>query len=228
MTDTPLVKRMRLLVDPIASDLDLDVYDIEQRGGTLRVTLDTRPGSPGSISIDQLALATRLLNRELEHDDPVPGKYTLEVTSPGVERSLRIPAHYQREIGKTIAVRLADVTAEQRRIEGVLVAADDRTATIRIVRGADIVDQVVEIAAVDRARTVFEWGPQPKPGKVAGTKKTVPAKPSARKSTGKPAAKPAAGKAKKVKPAAKRAALKQQPTETAPSETVPETIKEPS
>lgn len=221
MTDTPLVKRMRLLVDPIASDLDLDVYDIEQRGGTLRVTLDTRPGSPGSISIDQLALATRLLNRELEHDDPVPGKYTLEVTSPGVERSLRLPAHYQREIGKTIAIRLSDVTAEQRRIEGVLVAADDRTATIRITQGAEIVDQVVEIAAVDRARTVFEWGPQPKPGKASGAKKTVPAKRSAGKA-GKPAARPAAAKAKKPKPAAKRAALKQ------PTETVPEIIKEPS
>ena len=226
MTDTPLVKRMRLLVDPIASDLDLDVYDIEQRGGTLRVTLDTRPGSPGSISIDQLALATRLLNRELEHDDPVPGKYTLEVTSPGVERSLRIPAHYQREIGKTIAVRLADVTAEQRRLEGVLVAADDRTATIRVAQGAEIVDQVVEIAAVDRARTVFEWGPKPKPGKASGAKKTVPAKRSAGNTAGKPDARPAA-KAKKPKPAAKRAAPKQ-PTETAPSETVPETIKEPS
>lgn len=221
MTDTPLVKRMRLLVDPIASDLDLDVYDIEQRGGTLRVTLDTRPGSPGSISIDQLALATRLLNRELEHDDPVPGKYTLEVTSPGVERSLRLPAHYQREIGKTIAIRLSDVTAEQRRIEGVLVAADDRTATIRITQGAEIVDQVVEIAAVDRARTVFEWGPQPKPGKASGAKKTVPAKRSAGKA-GKPDARPAAAKAKKPKPAAKRAALKQ------PTETVPEIIKEPS
>jgi ribosome maturation factor RimP len=221
MTDTPLVKRMRLLVDPIASDLDLDVYDIEQRGGTLRVTLDTRPGSPSSISIDQLALATRLLNRELEHDDPVPGKYTLEVTSPGVERSLRLPAHYQREIGKTIAIRLSDVTAEQRRIEGVLVAADDRTATIRITQGAEIVDQVVEIAAVDRARTVFEWGPQPKPGKASGAKKTVPAKRSAGKA-GKADARPAAAKAKKPKPAAKRAALKQ------PTETVPEIIKEPS
>jgi ribosome maturation factor RimP len=217
MTDTPLVKRVRVLVDPIASDLDLDVYDIEQRGGTLRVTLDTRPGSPGSISIDQLALATRLLNRELEHNDPVPGKYTLEVTSPGVERSLRLPAHYRREIGKTIAIRLADVTAEQRRIEGVLIAADDRTATIRVTDGAEIVDQVVEIASVDRARTVFEWGPQPKPGKAAGTKQ-VPAKGSA--TTKKSAGKPAAGKAKKKKPAAKRAALKQQ--------TMPETIKEPS
>ena len=47
MSDTPMIQRVRELVDPIASDLDLDVYDVEQRGGTLRVTLDTRPGIAG-------------------------------------------------------------------------------------------------------------------------------------------------------------------------------------
>ena len=132
MTDTPMIQRVRELVDPIATDLDLDVYDIEQRGGTLRVTLDTRPGTPGSVDLEQLSLATRLISRELDHADPVPGRYTLEVTSPGVERSLRTPAHFQREIGKTVNVRLANVDAEQRRLEGVLVAADERTATIRV------------------------------------------------------------------------------------------------
>lgn len=193
MTETPLVQRVRALVEPIAADLALDVYDIEQRGGTLRVTLDTAPGSPGSVSIDQLALATRLINRELDHNDPVPGKYTLEVTSPGVERSLRLPVHFQREIGKTVAVRLADVTAEQRRIEGVLVAADERTATIRVTTKDDIVDRVVEIAAVDRARTVFEWGPQPKPGKATGAKKTA-------KSSSKPSGAPSGTPRKQAAP----------------------------
>jgi ribosome maturation factor RimP len=164
-TDTPLVQRVRAIVDPIAADLVLDVYDIEQRGGTLRVTLDTPPGSPGGVDLDQLALATRLISRELDHTDPVPGSYTLEVTSPGVERSLRTPAHFQREIGKTVTIRLADVSADQRRIEGVLVAADDRTATIRVAEGSELVDRTVEISGIDRARTVFEWGPQPKPGK---------------------------------------------------------------
>ncbi len=135
MTETPMIQRVRELVDPIATDLDLDVYDIEQRGATLRVTLDTRPGNPGSIDLEQLSLATRLISRELDHTDPVPGKYTLEVTSPGVERSLRTPAHFQREIGKTISVRLANVEADQRRLEGLLVAADDSTATIRVESG---------------------------------------------------------------------------------------------
>ncbi len=99
MTESPVIRRVRDLVEPIASDLQLDLYDVEQRGGTMRVTLDTPPGSEGSVDLDQLALATRLISRELDHSDPIPGKYTLEVTSPGVERTLRTPAHFQREGG---------------------------------------------------------------------------------------------------------------------------------
>jgi ribosome maturation factor RimP len=176
MIDTPMIQRVRELVDPIASDLDLDVYDVEQRGGTLRVTLDTRPGASGSVDLEQLSLATRLISRELDHADPVPGRYTLEVTSPGVERSLRTPAHFQREIGKTVSVRLANVEAEQRRVEGVLVAADERTATIRVDASGEAVDHVVAIDSIDRARTVFVWGPQPKPGKPGSRKQTASAK----------------------------------------------------
>ena len=89
--DGPVVARVRDLVAPIASDLGLDLYDVEQRGGTLRVTLDTPPGSDERRRPRQLALATRLVSRELDHDDPVPGHYTLEVTSPGVERACARP-----------------------------------------------------------------------------------------------------------------------------------------
>ena len=172
MTDTPMIQKVRALVDPIATDLQLDIYDIEQRGGTLRVTLDTRAGTPGSVDMEQLSLATRLISRELDHADPVPGRYTLEVTSPGVERTLRTPAHFQREVGKTVNVRLANVDAEQRRLEGVLIAADERTATIRVEAAGEAVDHTVDIDSIDRARTVFVWGPQPKPGK-PGSRKQV-------------------------------------------------------
>ena len=98
-TDTPVIRRVRELVEPIASDLQLDLYDIEQRGATLRITLDAPAASGGNVDLDQLALATRLISREFDHHDPIPGKYTLEVTSPGVERTLRTPAHFQREVG---------------------------------------------------------------------------------------------------------------------------------
>lgn len=166
VTDTDVCERVRAIVAPIASDLSLEVYDVERRGGTMRVTLDTPPGSPGGVDLDTLALATRLVSRELDEADPIPGRYTLEVTSPGVERTLRTPAHFRREVGKTVQLRLRDTPADDRRIEGVLVAADERTATIRVEdpsSGAPV-DREIALDLIDRARTVFVWGPAPKPG----------------------------------------------------------------
>ena len=149
------------------------MYDVEQRGGTLRVTLDTPAGSTGGVTLDTLALATRLLSRELDHTDPVPGRYTLEVSSPGLERSMRTPAHFRREVGKRVTLRLTGVASDRRRLDGVLVAADDTTITVRTgdaeVPGSD--ERVVPYDQIDRARTVFEWGPAPKPG---GPKKQKP------------------------------------------------------
>lgn len=173
--DGPVIERVRSLVAPIAADLDLDLYDVEQRGGTLRVTLDTRPGSASGVDLDTIALATRLVSRELDHTDPVPGRYTLEVTSPGLERPLRTPAHFQREVGKRVTIRLTGASNDQRRLDGVLTAADDSGVTVRtdehpghasgdLGDEAATTERTVPYERIDRARTVFEWGPAPKPG----------------------------------------------------------------
>jgi ribosome maturation factor RimP len=161
MADGPVLERVRALVAPIASDLQLDLYDIEQRGGTLRVTLDALPGADGGVDLEQLALATRLISRELDHHDPVPGKYTLEVSSPGIERPLRRPEHFGRVVGQRVNVRLvAADSSGQRRYDGTLTHADDSTITIT----TDTATAVIPIAQVERAKTVFDWTPPPKPG----------------------------------------------------------------
>ena len=178
MSDNSTLERVRALVLPIVSDLRLDLYDLEFRGGTLRVTIDTPPGSEGGVDLDTIALATRLISKDLDAHDPVPGHYTLEVTSPGLERTLRTPDHYRREIGKTVAIRLRDTAGDARRVQGVLVAADDTTATVLLdTPAADgATERVLPYSQIDRARTVFVWGPAPKPGSRA-------AKPGARTAT---------------------------------------------
>jgi ribosome maturation factor RimP len=159
-TELPVLARVRELVVPIATDLGLDVYDIEQRGSTLRITLDTPTGTDAGVTLDVLALASRLMSKELDQHDPIPSRYTLEVTSPGVERTLRTPAHFRREVGKVVAIRLANVEAEQRRVQGVISAADDDSVTIQAADG----ERRIAFTDIDRAKTVFEWGGQPKPG----------------------------------------------------------------
>ena len=63
MSASTEIDRVHALVAPIAADLQLDVYDIERRGATVRITLDTPPGSDGGITLDSLSLATRLISR---------------------------------------------------------------------------------------------------------------------------------------------------------------------
>jgi ribosome maturation factor RimP len=167
MSDT-IVERVTRMVAPLVRDMQLDLYDVELRGGTLRITVDTLPGAPSGIDIDTLALVTRMISRDFDHDDPMPGHYTLEVTSPGLERSLRTPAHFQREVGKEVAIRLRDTAGADRRVHGVLVAATDTEATVRL---DDQSERTVPYAQIDRAKTVFVWGPAPKPGKQPRAKK---------------------------------------------------------
>ena len=161
MTENSELARVREIVEPIASDLDLEVYDIERRGVTVRVTLDTQPGSDGGITLDNLSLATRLISREIDHEDPINTRFTLEVTSPGLERQLRTQRHFQREVGKEVTVRFRDPNADPRRIDGELIAADDTNVTMLLDDGTECSFTIDE---VDKARTMFEWGPGPKPG----------------------------------------------------------------
>ena len=162
-----VVDTVTSMVAPILSDLSLELYDLEFAGGILRVTIDTPAGGPAGVDIDQISLVTRLLGRELDHNEnAVPGRFTLEVTSPGLERTLRTPAHFSREIGKDVNVRLRSDIDGRRRLNGTLVAATDITATIRLLEDLAIgpIDVTVSIADIEKARTVFVWAPTPKPG----------------------------------------------------------------
>jgi len=170
--ESAIERRLHSLIDPIVADLALDLYDLDYAGGVLKVTVDTPPGSPGGIDVDTLAQCTRLISRELDHSDPIPGHYTLEVSSPGLERTLRTPRHFQREVGKEVSIRLRNVENGERRITGLLVAADDQAATVRVMGPqAESTDQ-----------TVFVWEAAPKPGKSGGKKPRATADSGARKS----------------------------------------------
>lgn len=163
-----VVAKVTSMVAPLLADLKLDLYDIEFRGGTLRITIDTPPGSDHGVDMEQVAFVTRMVSRDLDHDDPMPGHYTLEVSSPGLERTLRIPAHFAREIGKTVALRLRDTGGGDRRLSGVLIASTGDEITIRL-DDAALTERVVRLDHIDRAKTVFIWGPAPKPGTGSGT-----------------------------------------------------------
>ncbi len=154
-------EKVRDLAEPVCAADGVELVDVELAGGVLTVTVDR----DGGLDLDALAGFTRRISRLLDDDDPVPGRYTLEVSTPGLERKLRTPAHFRRAVGQSVNVRTVAGTEAGRRVRGVLVAADDDGITVG--PDADTPDgpsRTVAYDQVERARTVFEWGPSPKPG----------------------------------------------------------------
>ena len=161
MTTGSVIDTVTGLLVPIVSDLGLELYDVEFAGGVLKVSIDTPPGQEAGVTLDQITLVTRLLGRDLDHSDVVPGKYTLEVTSPGLERTLRTPEHFQREIGKVVNIRLTEQLDGRRRVQGKLTASTQDSCTVADAESRT--DVVVPFHLIDKARTVFVWAPTPKP-----------------------------------------------------------------
>ena len=98
---------------------------------------------------------------------PVPISYTLEVTSPGLERPLRTPTHFRGALGATVSVRTHPNVEGDRRAHGTLVAADDNTIIVRLDEGDQ--ERILRYGDIERARTVFVWGPAETNQKPAAT-----------------------------------------------------------
>jgi ribosome maturation factor RimP len=142
----------------------LELVDIVIGGAQVQVVVDR----PGGVDLEALADAKQKASRVLDELDPFPGAYTLEVSSPGLERRLRTPAHFARAVGETVSVRTLADAGVLRRVSGVLAASDDAGFTLE---GDGVPEGSMRIAydQVERARTVFEWGPDraAKPGRGA-------------------------------------------------------------
>ena len=149
-------ERVRQLVEPLVADLGATVYDVEHSGGVLRILLQRAEGLDMSV----LTRATRAISAELDAADPLPGSYTLEVSSPGLERPLRTPEHYRGAVGEQVKLKLRAGVEGDRRLEGELVAVSEQDVTVRTDQG----ERSVALSDVDRARTHVEWAPPPKPG----------------------------------------------------------------
>lgn len=147
-------------LSPVLEARGLDLVDVELHGAQLTVFVDRE----GGIGLDELGEATRDVSAALDDIDPLPGRYTLSVSSPGLERRLRTPAHFARALGEKVTVRIDSGTTEVRRVTGTLESADETGCTLT---GPEVPDGEMRIGydQIERARTVFEWGPEPRRAK---------------------------------------------------------------
>jgi ribosome maturation factor RimP len=156
-TDTQL-EAVRTAVEPAVGALGLDLYDLELVGGGASRTLRVTVTRPGGVDLDSITAVTRAVSPIVDEADTISGSYLLEVSSPGIERSLRRPEHYTSALGEEISVKF-HTGAGPRRVRGVLRAFDGERCVVETDGG----DEAIPLVDVTQARTVFEWGPQSRP-----------------------------------------------------------------
>lgn len=116
--------RLNTLVEPVVTGLGYEFVGLERSGGRgstlLRVYIDDEAG----ITVEDCERVSRQLSALFDVEDPIAGAYTLEVSSPGVERPLFTPEHYARFIGERVRVNLTQPQAGRRKLTGTLVEAN--------------------------------------------------------------------------------------------------------
>ena len=141
------------LVRPVIEGAGLEVVEVilQREAGRriLRVTVDR----DGGVDLDTISELAEKVSRRLDLEGFAPGPYSLEVTSPGIERQLKRPEHFGRAIGKQVRVKTAVPLGGSRVHTGQLVSADDLAIVVDTANG----ELRVRHADIASARTVADW-----------------------------------------------------------------------
>lgn len=146
MTETELTE----LLEPTVERLGYELADVEARlggkGGLVRLTID----KPDGIDLDDCEKVSLAVSALLDVEDPVPGNYNLEVSSPGLDRKLTKAAHFERFEGETVKVQMRFPIEGRRRFRGTLVSTDDENIVVEV----DGQSHSLPLATIDTARLV--------------------------------------------------------------------------
>ena len=148
MTGDELAK----LLEPTVERLGYELADLEVRlggkGGMVRIFID----KPDGIDLDDCEKVSLAVSALLDVEDPVPGNYNLEVSSPGLDRKLTKIEHFQRFEGETVKVQMRFPIEGRRRFRGTLVSSDDENIVVEV----DGESHSLPLKTIDTARLVPE------------------------------------------------------------------------
>ena len=143
---------IQALLEPSIERLGYELTDLEVRlsgnGGLVRLTID----KPEGIDLDDCEKVSHAASALLDVEDPLPGNYSLEVSSPGLDRKLTKVEHFQRFAGETLKVTMRFPIAGRRRFRGVLVSSDDESIVVEV----DGESHGLPLGMIDTARLVPE------------------------------------------------------------------------
>ncbi|HEV2756695.1 MAG TPA: ribosome maturation factor RimP [Actinomycetota bacterium] len=151
------LEEVRELAEAVTRRRSLRLWDVEMGGRPGRAIVRVFVEGDDGVDLDTVAEVSEEISRGLDLRDPIQGRYTLEVSSPGLERSLKEPEHWRASVGKKVTVKTKEkLVGDSHRIDGTVAEATDEAVALTLEGRDDRVE--IPFDAVRSARTVFEWG----------------------------------------------------------------------
>jgi ribosome maturation factor RimP len=141
------------LIRPVIEGSGLELVDVAFRRESGRRVLRVVVDREGGVDVDTIAELAEKVSRRLDVEGFAPGPYALEVSSPGIERSLKLPRDFSRRVGDNVKVKTTTPIEGRTNITGELVSADDDGITVAAA-GRELRVRYADIAS---ARTVVDW-----------------------------------------------------------------------
>ena len=154
-----VIDRIGTLAERAGDQQGVEIVDAELLGGgihrVIRVYIDKKEG----ITLDDCEKVSHALDEALEAENILDGAYTLEVSSPGVDRKLKKAKDFERFVGQKVKVALKQPVDGLKRMEGVLAAFEKDVATLSVAQGKNKVPKkvLIELNQIDKANLKFEW-----------------------------------------------------------------------
>jgi ribosome maturation factor RimP len=149
----PLRERLMALAEPLLGQLGYELVELEYAPGRSRSLVRVFIDKPGGVTVDDCERVSHELSALLDVEDPVPVAYTLEVSSPGLDRVLRTPEHFRRFVGDRVHVELKVAREGRRRYTGRLESFDGEGVELEV-DGAIV---RVPFGQIGRARLAPLW-----------------------------------------------------------------------
>lgn len=128
-------ERLIGLIEPALSALGYELVDLDlKRGrrGLLRVYIDRKSADEGGVTLADCELVSGQVGALLDVEDPIPGAYDLEISSPGLDRKLRTPAHFERFAGEEVRIELSRARDGRKRLKGLLKGIEDDKVVVDV------------------------------------------------------------------------------------------------
>jgi ribosome maturation factor RimP len=119
------------LLEPALAAMGFELADLDAhlgRRGLLRLYIDRE----GGVTVDDCQRVSEQVGALLDVEDPLPGSYVLEVSSPGFDRRLRTRAHFERFVGERVRIELRDPRDGRRNFTGRLTGVEDEDALLEV------------------------------------------------------------------------------------------------